>query len=155
MGGLSPETCWAIKKHWNNKFYYTFASCSFFLWDLYYDALIHEHQLYLHFNGSLLSVLTMGEFCFSIAEPLANALRDLKNVCVLEGPLLKPYWYCLLRCTYCSLEGPLLKPYWYCLFRCTYCSLEGPLLKPYWYCLFRCTYCSLEFNPWIFLEGLI
>jgi hypothetical protein len=34
MGGVSPETCWAIKKHWNNKFYYTVASCWFFLWDL-------------------------------------------------------------------------------------------------------------------------
>ena len=44
MGGVSPETCWAIKKHWNNKFYYTVASCWFFLWDLYYDARIHEHQ---------------------------------------------------------------------------------------------------------------
>ena len=44
MGGVSPETCWGIKKHWNNKFYYTVASCWFFLWDLYYDARIHEHQ---------------------------------------------------------------------------------------------------------------
>jgi len=34
MGGVSPETCWAIKKHWNNKFYYTVGSCWFFLWDL-------------------------------------------------------------------------------------------------------------------------
>ena len=64
MGGVSPETCWAInpsnaelnpfchllallgahhilhlskvrvKKLWNNKFYYTFASCWFFLYDL-------------------------------------------------------------------------------------------------------------------------
>ena len=33
--GVSPETCWAIKKHWNNKFYYTVASCWFFLWVLY------------------------------------------------------------------------------------------------------------------------
>jgi len=39
-----PETCWAIKKHWNNKFYYTVASYCFFLWDLYYDARIHDHQ---------------------------------------------------------------------------------------------------------------
>jgi hypothetical protein len=31
MGGVSPETCRAIKKHWNNKFYYTVASCWFFL----------------------------------------------------------------------------------------------------------------------------
>ena len=34
MGGVSPETCWAIKKPWNNKLYYTVASCWFFLWDL-------------------------------------------------------------------------------------------------------------------------
>jgi len=34
MCGVSPETCWAIKKHWNNKFYYMVASCWFFLWDL-------------------------------------------------------------------------------------------------------------------------
>jgi hypothetical protein len=32
MGDVSPETCWAIKEHWNNKFYYTDASCWFFLW---------------------------------------------------------------------------------------------------------------------------
>ena len=31
MGGVSPETCSAIKEHWNNKFYYTVASCRFFL----------------------------------------------------------------------------------------------------------------------------
>jgi len=46
MGGVSPETCWAIKKLWINKFYYTVASCLFFLWDLCYDARIHEHQVY-------------------------------------------------------------------------------------------------------------
>ena len=31
MDSGSPETCQAIKKHWNNKFYYTAASCWFFL----------------------------------------------------------------------------------------------------------------------------
>jgi len=45
MGSVSPEACWTIKKHWNNKFYYTVASCWFFLWDLYYDARIYEHQV--------------------------------------------------------------------------------------------------------------
>jgi hypothetical protein len=29
MSGVSLETCWAIKKHWNNKFHYTVASCLF------------------------------------------------------------------------------------------------------------------------------
>jgi hypothetical protein len=46
MGGVSPETCWAIKKHWNNKFYYTVASCWFFLWD-YLRCTDHEHQVIL------------------------------------------------------------------------------------------------------------
>jgi hypothetical protein len=44
MSGVSLETCWAFKKHWNNKFYYRVASCWLFLYDLYYDARIHEHQ---------------------------------------------------------------------------------------------------------------
>jgi len=38
MGGVSPETCWAIKKQWNNKFYYTVASCWFFLWVWYFPS---------------------------------------------------------------------------------------------------------------------
>jgi hypothetical protein len=25
MGEVTPETCWAIKKHWNNKLYYKFV----------------------------------------------------------------------------------------------------------------------------------
>ena len=35
MGGVSSETCWAIKKHWNKKFYYTAASCWFFFYEIY------------------------------------------------------------------------------------------------------------------------
>ena len=42
MGSVSPETCWAIKKHWNNKFYYTVASSWFFLWVLY--VLVHSQR---------------------------------------------------------------------------------------------------------------
>jgi len=33
MSGLSLKTCRAIKKHWNNKFHYTAASCWLFLYD--------------------------------------------------------------------------------------------------------------------------
>jgi len=67
MGGVSPETCWAIKKHWNNKFYYTVASCRFFLWDLCYDAWIHEHQMYvsLHVKHRLLLADCNGSWIFS------------------------------------------------------------------------------------------
>ena len=55
MSGVSLETCWAIKKYWNNKFYYTFASCWLFLCDLYCDAPFHEHQVHRknsHFHAS-------------------------------------------------------------------------------------------------------
>jgi hypothetical protein len=45
MSGVSLETCWAIKKHLNNKFYYTVASYWVFLYDLYYDARIHERRV--------------------------------------------------------------------------------------------------------------
>jgi hypothetical protein len=45
MSGVSLETRWAIKKNWNSKFYYTVASCWLFLYDLYYDAQIHVHQV--------------------------------------------------------------------------------------------------------------
>jgi hypothetical protein len=40
---LSLETCWAVKEQRNNKLSYTVASCRSFLYDLYYDARIHEH----------------------------------------------------------------------------------------------------------------
>jgi len=43
MSGVSLETCWAIKKHSNDKVYYTVSSCWLFLYDLYYDARFHEH----------------------------------------------------------------------------------------------------------------
>ena len=42
MGGVSPETCWAIKKHLNKKFYYAVASCWFFLWDFYYTVPLYR-----------------------------------------------------------------------------------------------------------------
>ena len=32
-------------KIWNNKFWYTVASCRIFLYELYYDAWIHKHQV--------------------------------------------------------------------------------------------------------------
>jgi len=38
MSGVSLETCRAFNKHWNNKFWYTVASCWLFLCDLYNDV---------------------------------------------------------------------------------------------------------------------
>ena len=48
MSCVSFETCWAIKKHWNNKFYYTVASCWLFLYELsdscYYNEVLDFRQ---------------------------------------------------------------------------------------------------------------
>ena len=46
MGGVSPETCWASYKYGIIKCWYIVASCWIFLYELYYDARIHEHQVY-------------------------------------------------------------------------------------------------------------
>jgi hypothetical protein len=61
MSGVSLETCWKIKKHWNSKFYYTVASCLLFLYDVYYDARIHKHQFHflriLMYQTSIMIIL--------------------------------------------------------------------------------------------------
>jgi len=45
MGGVSPETCWALCKYGIIKFWYIVASCWIFLYELYYDARIHKHPV--------------------------------------------------------------------------------------------------------------
>jgi len=60
MDGVSPETCRAIKKNLNNKFYYIVASCWFFLRDLYYDARIHGHQGYGDYDLKKKTIYTWG-----------------------------------------------------------------------------------------------
>jgi hypothetical protein len=77
MGGVSPETCWAIKKHWNNKFYYMVASCRLFLHDLYYHARIHEHQVYhaascIHLLFSLILLFSYTDTDEQIARAIGN-----------------------------------------------------------------------------------
>jgi len=44
MGGVSPETCRASYKYGIIKFCYIVASCWICLYELYYDARIHEHH---------------------------------------------------------------------------------------------------------------
>ena len=48
ISGVSLETCWTIKKHWNNKFYYTVASCWLFLWDIYYNGIVYKKTLWMN-----------------------------------------------------------------------------------------------------------
>jgi len=45
MGGVSPESCWASYKYGIIKCWYIVASCCIFIYEFYYDARIHEHQL--------------------------------------------------------------------------------------------------------------
>jgi len=45
IGGVSLETCWASYKYGIIKVWYIVASCWIFIYDFYYDARIHEHQV--------------------------------------------------------------------------------------------------------------
>jgi len=63
MGGVLPETCWASYKYVIIKFWYIVASCWIFLYELYYDAWIHEHQ----------TVFTLGLFWSSSSSAAAAA----------------------------------------------------------------------------------
>jgi len=99
MGGVSPETCWAIEKHWNNKFYCTVASCWFFLWILYYDVRIHEHQvciLSIHCIYMCCVILTVCDPCLLIGQPLTGFSKG-STWCSLWGPnqissMILIYW---------------------------------------------------------------
>jgi hypothetical protein len=46
MSDVSLETCWAIKKHMNNKFYYTVYTVGYFykIFFLFNDNLSNEHN---------------------------------------------------------------------------------------------------------------
>jgi len=45
MGSVSPKTCWASYKYGIIKFWFIVASYWVFLYELNYDARIHEHQI--------------------------------------------------------------------------------------------------------------
>jgi hypothetical protein len=44
MGGVLPQTCWALYKYGIIKFWYIVASCWIFHYEFDYDARIHERQ---------------------------------------------------------------------------------------------------------------
>jgi len=46
MSGVSLETCLAIKKHWNNKFYYTVASFGYFykIWPTFIFWYVNKYR---------------------------------------------------------------------------------------------------------------
>jgi len=46
MGSVLPKTRWALYKYRIIKFWYIVASCWIFLYEFYYDARIHKHQVY-------------------------------------------------------------------------------------------------------------
>jgi hypothetical protein len=89
MGGVSPETCWANKKHWNNTFYYTVASCWFFLWDL---------------------IL----YCSLVQSKSVISLR--KRFCIICGvtELVKLYWQSQCGSRY---DETIIPPFTWCALR--------------------------------------
>jgi hypothetical protein len=74
MTGVSLETCWVIKKQWNNKFYYTVAPCWLFLYDLHLCVLyssLDKEQLFICTALSDLIFITEAE-CIWRSEYLSR-----------------------------------------------------------------------------------
>jgi hypothetical protein len=91
MSGVSPETFWAIKKHRNNKFYYTVASCWFFLWVLYYDAQIRERQVFsvsLTHLGIWSATLPVFTFCYIHRKAIPVPTKLLKMTIISLKPFI-------------------------------------------------------------------
>ena len=101
MGGVSPETCWEIKKHWNNKLHYTVASCWFFLWDLYYDGRIPEHQRHgysVDQTGVFINFVTNRKHVINLIENLkCNIGFQLPIKTRKAGKGKRSKWYHLVR----------------------------------------------------------
>jgi hypothetical protein len=57
MSGVLLETCWAFIKRWNNKFYYKLHLVGIST-ELYYDAWIHEYQIYKTKSGFCACAIT-------------------------------------------------------------------------------------------------
>jgi hypothetical protein len=66
MSVVSLQTCWAIKKHWNNKFYYVVASCWLLLSDLYYNAQFHEHPGFFFLALRIAARSYIGSYCTNV-----------------------------------------------------------------------------------------
>jgi hypothetical protein len=79
MGGVLPETCWAINQHWNNKFYYTVASCWFFLWYLYFIRSEHS-VLYTYYV----------ERCLNFSLSVTNSWRKIFGK---RSEEYRKYWF--------------------------------------------------------------
>jgi hypothetical protein len=60
-------------KQWNDKFYYTVASCWLFLYDLYYDARIHEHQASAGFGSKHFHINLQVKFFFNNLNELSQS----------------------------------------------------------------------------------
>jgi hypothetical protein len=67
MSGVLLETCWALNKLWNNKFYYKAGSCWYFYW-IIHDARIHKYQIYftsLHVSGDCVPIIRRNNYIYA------------------------------------------------------------------------------------------
>ena len=89
MGGVSSETCWASYKYGIIKVWYIVASCWIFLYELYCDARIHDHQGYGHFFYHYFSKRKSKDTSLRlpwamIADSLARYLKSFGETCVFH-----------------------------------------------------------------------
>jgi len=82
MGGVSPETCWAIKKNWNYKFYYTVA-----FFGSFYKSILKFH---------LNPLQVISDFCRPrLGKDAVNDFVHLPNACYAQNArLLETSQFC-------------------------------------------------------------
>ena len=82
MSGVSLETCWAIKKHLNNKFYYTVT----FRWLFLYDLYLHVYTSYVSFLcTAALGLLCDLSWTFQISPPGVSTRITTREHPAAEG----------------------------------------------------------------------
>jgi hypothetical protein len=73
MSGVPLESCWAIKKLWNDEFYYKAASCWYFYWPIHISWLSstwpsHYRQSLCKYGTKIMSLLTPWKSHYSEAN---------------------------------------------------------------------------------------
>jgi hypothetical protein len=91
MGGVLPETCCASYKYGIIKFWYIVASCWIFLNELYYNARIHEHQLYRvaeksPYTDQFFPIQQCRSSWWSLIKPFPDLGHGLSRVLSLTHP---------------------------------------------------------------------
>jgi hypothetical protein len=120
MGGVSPETCWVSYNYGIIKFWYIVASCWIFLYEFYYDARIHEHQVEQMDLGLLNFVcrLQMHQKIFRRLIPTVVTSRESgRNVLLLIVSSRRTEFICFSQTPQEASSENKAKKHWHCPYK--------------------------------------